>query len=430
MPIVNSSRFRRYGFALLAAALAVAGLASVAAPALAGAPRVGPVPAKLVPNSAKLNSVYCTGSTDCWAAGFQNTAKSALVNQIVRWNGKKWTAVPVPNPGGTKMDDDNQLISVRCTSAANCWAVGFYNTTSSSLPQALHWNGKKWGQVTVPVPGGTGEDDFTFLNDVSCVSASDCWAVGDYGNNGVNDVGKNLVLHWTGKKWFKVTVSNPAGTKQDDFNVLDAVRCASANDCWAAGTAGVDSSVTIQENEMLHWNGTKWSEADVPSPAGSMVGAISEIEGLSCTSAKDCWAVGDYGGGSVSDSTFLNMALHWNGHNWSQVKTPNPDGTGSGDSNFLSSVTCTAANNCWTAGTLGGITSGDDETGEALHWQGTKWSLTTTPNPGGTAEDDQNELNSVRCNSAKDCWIVGFSRVDPDPDHNLILHWNSHKWSA
>jgi hypothetical protein len=100
----------------------------------------------------------------------------------------------------------------------------------------------------------------------------------------------------------------------DDENQLISVRCTSAANCWAAGTAGVDSSVTTQENEMLHWNGTKWSEAGVPSPAGFTVGAISEIEGLSCTSAKDCWIVGF---SRVDPDPDHDLILHWNSHKWS-----------------------------------------------------------------------------------------------------------------
>jgi len=65
-----------------------------------------------------------------------------------------------------------------------------------------------------------------------------------------------------------------------------------------------------------------------------------------------------------------------------------------------------------------------------LHWKGTKWTLAKTPDPGGTAESDQTELISVRCVSQQDCWAVGFSRNDPDPDLNLTLHWNSVRWSA
>jgi hypothetical protein len=423
----DTIRRRRYGFMLLATALTVAGTASAAD---ASAPATL-TPAKLLPKSAQLNGVYCVTSTDCWAVGVKATASDGLVNQIVRWNGRKWIAVGAPSPGGTKMNDFSELSAVRCTSATNCWAVGEYASAHAALAEALHWNGKKWGQTSVPAPPGTGAGDFTSLIDVACTSATSCWAVGDDGNNALGSgVTRNFAIHWNGKKWFKITTPNPAGTKSNDLNILTSVRCTSAKDCWAGGTAGVDSSVTIQEDQMLHWNGTKWSESGVPSPAGFMVGAINEIEGLSCTSATDCWAVGDYGGGSVSDTTFSNLALHWNGHKWTQATTPNPDGTGSSDSNSLTSVTCSAANNCWAVGVLGGITVGGATTTEALHWKGTKWTLAKTPDPGGTASNDQNDLSDVRCVSAKDCWAVGFSKTDPNPDLNLTLRWNSVKWSA
>src|SRR5712691_9038112 len=177
---------------------------------------------------------------------------------------------------------------------------------------------------------------------------------------------------------------------------------------------------------MLHWNGTKWSTQAVPSPAGSATGAFNAINRLSCTSASSCWAVGTYGTKGLSDTTFLNQALRWNGHKWSKVTTPNPDGTASGDNNVFNGVTCSAANNCWAVGTRGDSV----EIGEALHWTGTKWSLVKTPTPGGTANGDQTDLNDVRCVSQKDCWAVGFSRKNSDPDRKLTLHWNSVKWSA
>ncbi|HEY3903355.1 MAG TPA: hypothetical protein VGM14_05605 [Streptosporangiaceae bacterium] len=427
----------RYGFALLTAALltaalTIAGTATVAAPAQAGPPSRPPAgPALLRPRSQDLNSVYCTASTTCWAVGFKETSKHAAVNQIVRWNGRKWTAVSAPSPGGTKMNAFSELFAVRCTSASNCWAVGIYQGAQSQLAQTLHWNGSKWAQVSIPEPGGTHEGQVTDLIDVACTSANDCWAVGEYGARGIGSVvGHNFAIRWTGKKWFKVKAPNPAGTKQNDVNSLDAVRCTSIKDCWAGGTAGVEAGAGIQLDEMLHWNGTKWSQADVPSPAGFMVGAFNEINGLSCTSASDCWAIGSYGGGSVSDETFLNMALHWNGHKWTQAMTPNPDGTGSNDSNVLNGVSCSAANNCWAVGTFGTISVSNSSKGEALHWKGSTWTKAKAPNPGGTAGGDQNSYNSVRCVSAKDCWIVGFSRNGSNPDLDLTLHWNSTKWSV
>jgi len=427
----NNSRQRRCGVTLLSAALTLVGLAVAGTPAVASTPG-NARPATLIPGSDRLSSVYCTASTDCWAVGVRESQASALLNQIVHWNGQKWTAAAaVPNPAGTKMGDFSELVAVRCTSASNCWAIGSYDNPTSSGVQALHWNGKKWGQTSTPMPGGTGLGDFTDLNDVACTSASSCWIVGDYGNDGLSS-GKtlNLALHWNGKKWFKVTIPNPAGTKASDVNFLDTIRCASPKDCWAAGSAGIESSVSIQVNEMLHWNGSKWSEADVPSPGGILPGSTSSIDSLSCTSASNCWAVGSYGGESISSVELLNDALHWNGHQWSQATTPNPDGTAVGDLNELVSVNCSAATNCWAVGSIGSTSGGGAQTGEVLHWKGTKWTQAKAPNPGGTGSGDETSLDSVRCVSQKDCWMVGYSKNGNDPDLNLILHWNSVKWSA
>ncbi len=423
-------RRRPWGFMLAAGALVLAGTVAVAGPAGATAP-AGIKPGTLLPGSAEFNDVYCTSSTSCWAVGVKESPKNALLNQIVRWNGQGWFAAPAPSPGGTKMNDSSQLTAVRCTTAANCWAVGRYEAARSSRTQALHWNGKKWAQVSTPSPGGTSEGDFSELDDVACTSAISCWAVGDDGNIGIGpQVTGNLAIHWNGKKWFRVATPNPAGTSPNDVNSLAAVRCASVRDCWAAGLTGLDASVTIEEDEMLHWNGKKWSVADVPSPAGSTAGAVNAIDSLSCTSARDCWAVGAYGSESASSTHFLNLALHWNGRKWSQATTPNPDGTASSDSNILSSVSCSSAGNCWAVGNLGSLSTSSATTGEALHWKGGKWELAKTPHPGGTAAEDDTSLNSVRCVTQKDCWAVGFSRKDPSPDRDVTLHWNSVKWSA
>ena len=417
---------------LIGAALTIAGLAGLAAattPAFASTPGASR-PAMLLPGSARLSSVYCTSSTDCWAVGLVTAQSSAYLNEAFHWNGMKWAKGTIPSPGGRKAGDESDLTAVRCTSSASCWAVGNYFSSTKTGLQTLHWNGKKWGQVVSPAPG-SGMGHFSYLQDIACTSASSCWAVGAYGTDTVaGEHSDNLTLHWNGRKWFKVASPDPAGTKLNDVNALEAIRCTSPSDCWAAGSAGVAGPISIQLNEMLHWNGKHWAEANVPSPGGFMNGAYSAISSLSCTSAGDCWAVGSYGGESISSSLSLNAAFHWNGHQWSQVKTPNPDGTGMNAENELNSVSCSAASNCWSVGDLGTISSGGAETGEVLHWKGSKWTLTKAPDPGGTGASDQNDFASVRCVSQKDCWIAGFSRADPDPDLNLFLHWNSKSWSA
>jgi hypothetical protein len=383
----------------------------------------------IVPDEHDLSGVYCTSSINCWAVGEAQVKTSAWVNQVRHWNGKSWTAVTVPSPAGTTAGSTSDLRAVRCVSATSCWAVGYYlQQTSAEFSEALHWDGKKWTTATVPHPAGTQQGDYTVLNDVACTGPGSCWAAGDQGTNlSLSEQSKNFVVHWNGKAWAQVKTPNPAGTASGDGNDLAAIRCTSAASCWAGGTAG---SPEITLNEMLHWNGKKWTEADVPQPAGFMIGSYNAIGALSCTSPNDCWAVGSYGGGSVSDTVFLNQAMHWDGKQWQTVTMPNPDGTGTGAENVAMAVNCSSAANCWTVGYYGTAAESKPVLNEALHWKGTKWVTTKVPSPGGTVVNDTSKLFSVRCVSARYCWAVGLIDVPDHQDQNESLHWNSRSWSA
>ena len=150
-----------------------------------------------------LDGVFCTSRTSCWAVGAQNGAGGVgLLNQAMHWNGSKWRKASVPNPGGTGTDSLSELFAVRCVAKANCWAVGVRSSGSAQLNEALHWNGKKWTAVRTPNPGGKGNGKISELDDSTCVTATDCWAVGDFGSGtqGPTEKRINQVLHWNGKK--------------------------------------------------------------------------------------------------------------------------------------------------------------------------------------------------------------------------------------
>ncbi len=409
--------------ALFGVPIAVLSATAASAESTASAPELAVTPAR------GLAGVYCTSATNCWSVGFADSQAGAVLNQILHWTGKHWSRVTAPSPGGTKSGHSSQLASVRCTSPQNCWAVGTFAKGLAEATEALHWNGRQWSQVKTPNPSGLAEGDFSELNDVACTSASSCWAAGQYGHkSNVSDVILNLTLHWNGRQWSHVKTPNPSGTSNGTESELDAVRCPSPRDCWAIGTTG-SQTASIFLNEALHWNGQKWSDAAVPSQGPVLRGDYNTLNGLSCTSAKDCWAVGAYGGLGV-DGFQLNQALHWNGTSWKLVKTPNPDGTGTDAVNFLTGVTCSSAANCWAVGYFGSAAQAKPVLGEALHWKGTKWVTVNTPAAGASSSGDSVRLSSVRCVVAKDCWAVGTTRISPGSDQNQILHWNSTKWSA
>ena len=182
-------------------------------------------------------------------------------------------------------------------------------------------------------------------------------------------------------------------------------------------------------NEALHWNGRKWSLGTVPNPGGIGSGDFSELEGLSCTSAANCWATGSDGNDGNSALT-SNQALHWNGHKWSAVSTPEPDGTGAFASNVLTGVNCSSPDNCWAVGYVGNLDLVAPVLNEALHWNGSAWSKASVPAPGGHAEDDHSFLYGVRCTSRTSCWAVGQVRPGSGTKRSQLLRWNGARWSA
>ncbi len=380
-------------------------------------------PQQLPTKSRALAGIYCTSTANCWAVGYQESKKGAELNQIQHWNGKKWAQVSAPSPGGFAPDRVSQLNSVRCVFAADCWAVGFeYNGTGGDVTQALHWDGSSWKVTKTPDPAGTVPGSFSELIDVACTSAASCWAVGQYGTIGGSEQTNNLAVHWNGKKWYRIPTPNPAGTSSGDQNSLESVRCTSVSNCWAVG--GTSEGI-IFFNEALRWNGHKWSTADVPQPGGIGIDSESALEGLACTSASNCWAVGLY-----ASSGLLNQALHWNGASWALVKMPNPDGTGTNAFNLANAVNCSAASNCWAVGYYGNAAASTPVLNEMLHWKGTKWATVKVAQPGGSATGDHSSLASIRCVSAKDCWAAGAAKAVNKPDHDQLLHWNSTKWSV
>jgi len=371
-----------------------------------------------------LQGVSCLSSSDCWAVGTYNPGGDFDLNEVLHWNGSAWIQVPAPSPGGSASGSLSLLISVRCAAVSDCWAVGVTERNGGAqLNQALHWNGTKWSVKPTPQPGGSLSSDINELFEVGCTSSASCWAAGRYGTQAGGTVLLNQLLHWNGKKWSLATVPNPGGTESGDVNEVNAVRCTSAGNCLAAGSYGTTS---LMVNEALHWNGATWSQVSVPNPGGSTgTGTFNELDSLACSSATNCWAVGFYG--SLTTELRVNQALHWNGSAWTQVATPEPDGTGIGASQNLTGVACKTATNCWAVGSYASASGAILD--QALHWDGGAWTLVDTPEPGGGAVGDNNDLVTVRCNSSADCWAVGGAQMSGGQLFGQALHWNGTTWS-
>src|SRR5690242_12727777 len=217
----------------LAAALTVAAPSAIAAPVpaarAAAAWRIQPTPNPRTIKQGRLNAVSCSSPGACTAVGdFVNVPGTGTL--VERWNGTSWSIQASANPAGAFT---SVLFGVSCPAATFCVAVGNYqNRAGRHAIMAEAWNGSSWSVMPAPPPAGARR---SFLNGVSCTSATACTAVGSYQTRSGGHV--TLVERWNGTTWSRQPTPNPATPPR---SALAAVSCTSASACTAVGSSAVD----------------------------------------------------------------------------------------------------------------------------------------------------------------------------------------------
>ncbi len=320
----------------------------------------------------ELQSVACSGPSNCMAVGSASGANELTLAEA--WNGTAWTIVPSPNGSTSNL---NALSGVACPGPTTCVAVGAYSNGTNELTLIEMWNGSAWSIVPSPDPQPT-EDNV--LASVTCTSTTSCIAVGDVGS-----FEQTLVESWNGTTWSVVASPNVAS----DRNFLSGVSCTQPTSCVAVGqTQGANTQTLIES-----WNGAVWSIAPSPDTSPTVDQQLNQV---SCTTPSFCMAVG-YAELASSDATLIEA---WNGSAWSIVPSPS---MAASDENDLYGVSCTGPADCVAAGhwsDLGDIT---DQT-LIESWNGAAWSIEPSAN---TAPADQNDLNAVTCSAISHCVAVG-----------------------
>jgi hypothetical protein len=186
-------------------------------------------------------SVTCTSSSDCWAVGEAgpNQIQFGLLPGVLpnmaggqalieHWNGVAWSIVPAaPVAAGP----GQILSSVSCTGPANCWTVGTTvdDNGNPSTPLAERWNGSAWSVVPATAPTTPGD----ILTSIDCVDANDCWASGDteaISNQNNNSSPTPFLESWNGTTWSIDPSPNVLA-----FGYLNAVSCVRGSGCFATG---------------------------------------------------------------------------------------------------------------------------------------------------------------------------------------------------
>lgn len=371
-----------------------------------GQPIAAPLPSNSASNAGPVfTSVACSSATACVAVGSYTTSANgdqplAVPFTVSGSTVSYGTPQEVALPGNALMSSGQGafLAGVSCT-VGGCTAVGTYKTTGNvwTAITATPSAGGAWTSTAVSAPPGATND--ILLNAISCPSSGACEAVGNYGDssgnlqewavqvvNGVAGAAQAVTFAGSGT----LTASSPSPSGGLNLRSgLTAVSCPSAGVCTAVGTipgSSGGSSTPLPLPVVLPISG------GAPGPSSTFnndgLPALADAEGISCSDATDCTAVGVriiYSGGGEAG---VAVAASEIGGSWSALADlpggPTPIGGGSLTLTAAAGVACTAPSVCVAGGlSISSMGSGATE-GSFFAYSGLPAAITTTSLPAAT----------------------------------------------
>lgn len=358
-------------------------------------------------------AVSCLSSDGCVAVGSEGGNGCGFCALAEQWNGSAWTFESTLDPyiqGDLPNDGFN---GVSCLNLDACVAVGrtygiLGGGYSTYLPLVEQWNGSAWTIVPSPSPDGAVA---SILNAVSCTASDSCVAVGEWTavqdyKGGPFDDWQPLTEQWDGTSWAVISSPNPTGSTDTDLN---GVSCSSSTECVAVGDWDAPDTQSILEPTLVEqWNGSVWTIQPSPNASGAY---DNMLQAVSCTAGTACMAVGQSysvpaSGGGIDVST---LAEWWNGSAWTLQSTPTPTSAAT-----LVGVSCASTSVCIAIGRQTGATLEEQ-------WNGSVWSTQSTANISSYY------LLGVSCRAVNACTAVG---IDGSGILAGAVYWNGSTWST
>jgi hypothetical protein len=151
-----------------------------------------------------LRGADASAGDDGWAVGWSAGPEGRLGALALHFDGTSWRPMKTPDPG----TEDQVLSAVVATDDGSAWAVGWsIGDEGRDLPLILRWGGRRWEKVPVPEVAGRAQ-----LIDVAAEGPGDVWAAG----RATDETGTfaSFLLHWDGRSWERV-VAPDVGADDD-----------------------------------------------------------------------------------------------------------------------------------------------------------------------------------------------------------------------
>jgi hypothetical protein len=406
-------------------------LAVVPAPALAASgvtllPTQAQLPGDASPNSVlQVTSISCASAGDCAATGSYNQASGPAQRGLALTEASGAWA-----PGVEAVPPDNVTVNlyvdvraVSCGSAGNCLAVGDYQSTAGREGLLVsEASGGWWPGVAPPLPANAAATQSVFLNSVSCVGVNDCTAVGDYLDSASHE--QALVVDAAGVWSQGVEASLPADAGTVPNANLNSISCVAPGECTTVGSY-IDGSSHHEGLLLTETSGTWAQGVTAPLPANAAADPHVVIDSVSCPSAGECSAIGTYDD-SLGDGQLL--LLTESGGVWGPgIEASLPSDRLATQPPVPGDVSCGAAGECTAVGNY--TTSSDHTQGVVLSQTSGTWlPAIKLPLPANAAASPDSIAASVSCAAAGSCSAVGSYTDSSGNTQGSLVDGSSGLW--
>lgn len=364
------------------------------------------------PDGGGVVSISCTSAGDCGAVGFLDF-RGVTQPLVVSEKGGAWGgAGTVPGlsalPGG---DRSAELGIVSCSSAGNCSAGGCYQVAGcpDNLPsQALvvtERNGV-WGRARA-VPGlaalNTGRDASVDL--MSCRTAGSCTAAGTYpGTRNPDESAQVFVVSEKNGTWGRARPVPGLAAIDHDMANDNALSCGSPGNCAIAGW--YDNRAGYPEPYVASQKNGVWGRVRTFPAIAAVATQGAGIDTLSCRPRGDCTGTGTWYDAGGTPHVFAISQTHGT---WGAARPiPGFPALPRGRVSLAAgiSLSCPSARNC----TLGGdyISNGDgDQLFVVTEKNGTWGRARALPGVAALSNVKMNLLTAIACFTGGNCTAVG-----------------------
>lgn len=283
-------------------------------------------------------SISCTSPGNCSAVGeYTNSSGHNEAFVVSEFNGTWRTAVEVPGSAALNYGNNGTVDAVSCASPGNCSAVGSMDIAPMGIAFVVNEVNGAW-QAAIQVPGVSTIDQggMALVTSVSCAKTGNCSAGGNYSDTH-GGLGAFVVTEVNGI--WQTAIKVPGMT---DVNSLS---CASAGNCSAGGSSYNQTALVVNEV-----NGIWHAAIQVPGTATLDHGQNALVTSVSCPSAGNCAAGGNYWYGAIAGSFVVNEV---NGTWHTAIQVPGLAALQQGNGVSLNSLSCGAAGTCSAGGNIG-----------------------------------------------------------------------------